>query len=67
VPDAAVRREPGFQEILGHLSEHEAATSTTIAEALGENTGTTSYHLRVLADAGIVHAARTRRPHASGP
>jgi DNA-binding transcriptional ArsR family regulator len=45
---------PLRQEILGHLGEHEAATATTIAQALGENTGTTSYHLRVLADAGVI-------------
>jgi predicted transcriptional regulator len=50
------------QEILGHLNEHEAATSTTIAEALGQNTGTTSYHLRVLADAGIIEEV-TERAH----
>ena len=53
---------PLRQEILGHLSEHEAATSTTIAEALGQNTGTTSYHLRVLADAGIIEEV-TERAH----
>jgi DNA-binding transcriptional ArsR family regulator len=45
---------PLRREILRHLGEHQAATSTTIAEALGENTGTTSYHLRVLADAGVI-------------
>jgi DNA-binding transcriptional ArsR family regulator len=45
---------PLRQEILRHLGEHEAATSTTIAEALGQNTGTTSYHLRILADAGVI-------------
>ena len=45
---------PLRQEILGHLGEHEAATATTIAAALGENTGTTSYHLRVLAEVGLV-------------
>ena len=45
---------PLRQEILGHLGEHEAATSTTIAQALGQNTGTTSYHLRILADAGVI-------------
>ena len=45
---------PLRQEILGYLSDHDAVTSTTIAEALGENTGTTSYHLRVLADAGVI-------------
>jgi len=47
-------------EILRHLDEHGAATSTTIAEALGENTGTTSYHLRVLADAGIIEEVPER-------
>ena len=45
---------PLRREMLAHLDEHGPATSTTIAEALGENTGTTSYHLRVLAGAGII-------------
>jgi DNA-binding transcriptional ArsR family regulator len=40
--------------MLRYLARHEAATATTIAAALGENTGTTSYHLRVLADAGVI-------------
>src|SRR6266571_1061927 len=53
---------PLRQDILRHLGEHEAATSTTIAEALGQNTGTTSYHLRVLADAGIIEEV-TERAH----
>jgi DNA-binding transcriptional ArsR family regulator len=47
-------------EILRHLDEHSPATSTTIAEALGENTGTTSYHLRILADAGIIEEVPER-------
>jgi len=47
-------------EILRQLDEHGPATSTTIAEALGENTGTTSYHLRVLADAGIIEEVPER-------
>jgi DNA-binding transcriptional ArsR family regulator len=47
-------------EMLRHLDEHGPATSTTIAEALGENTGTTSYHLRVLADAGIIEEVPER-------
>jgi len=51
---------PLRQEILKHLGEHEAATATTIAEALGENTGTTSYHLRVLADAGVIEEVAER-------
>jgi DNA-binding transcriptional ArsR family regulator len=47
-------------EMLRHLDEHGPATSTTIAEALGENTGTTSYHPRVLADAGIIEEVPER-------
>jgi hypothetical protein len=34
--------------------EHGTASSTTLAGALGESTGITSYHLRVLADAGVI-------------
>jgi DNA-binding transcriptional ArsR family regulator len=45
---------PLRREMLRHLGQHGPATSTTIAQALGENTGTTSYHLRILADAGII-------------
>jgi DNA-binding transcriptional ArsR family regulator len=51
---------PLRQEILRHLDEHEAANSTTIAEALDENTGTTSYHLRILADAGVIEEVPER-------
>jgi len=47
-------------EILRHLDSDGPATSTTIAAALGENTGTTSYHLRVLADAGIIEEVPER-------
>ena len=45
---------PLRREMLRHLGEHDTASSTTLAEALGESTGTTSYHLRVLADAGVI-------------
>lgn len=45
---------PLRREMIRHLGLHGPGTSTTIAEALGENTGTTSYHLRVLADAGVI-------------
>lgn len=51
---------PLRQQILGHLDQHEAATSTTLAEALGQNTGTTSYHLRILADAGVIEEVPER-------
>jgi DNA-binding transcriptional ArsR family regulator len=42
---------PLRRDMLRHLGEHGPANSTILAEALGESTGTTSYHLRVLADA----------------
>ena len=45
---------PLRREMLRYLARHEAATATTIAAALGENTGAASYHLRVLADAGVI-------------
>ena len=51
---------PLRREMLAHLDEHGPATSTTIAGALGENTGTTSYHLRILADAGIIEEVPER-------
>jgi DNA-binding transcriptional ArsR family regulator len=45
---------PLRRDMLRHLGEHGPATSTTLARALGQNTGTTSYHLRVLAKAGVI-------------
>jgi DNA-binding transcriptional ArsR family regulator len=45
---------PLRREMLRHLGEHGTASSTSLAEALAESTGTTSYHLRVLADAGVI-------------
>ena len=51
---------PLRQEMLRHLATRGPATSTTLAEALGENTGTTSYHLRVLADAGVIEEVPER-------
>lgn len=40
--------------ILGLLRLHGPATSTTLAERLGQSTGATSYHLRQLAAYGFV-------------
>ncbi|MFJ6569954.1 ArsR/SmtB family transcription factor [Streptomyces sp. NPDC091292] len=40
--------------ILRHLGTTGPATSTTLAEALGENTGTLSYHLRMLERGGLI-------------
>ncbi|NGN70109.1 helix-turn-helix domain-containing protein [Streptomyces sp. A7024] len=40
--------------ILRQLGTHGPATSTTLSAALGENTGTLSYHLRMLERAGLI-------------
>ncbi|MGW0916920.1 ArsR/SmtB family transcription factor [Streptomyces sp. NPDC002784] len=40
--------------ILRHLGAAGPATSTTLAAALGENTGTLSYHLRMLERSGLI-------------
>ncbi len=40
--------------ILRHLGTAGPATSTTLATALGENTGTLSYHLRMLERSGLI-------------
>jgi DNA-binding MarR family transcriptional regulator len=45
---------PLRQRIVRHLSTHGPATSTTLAQVLGENTGTTSYHLRQLERFGFI-------------
>jgi|SRR5690625_944403 len=41
-------------KIYDHLSTYGSATSTQLAELLGENTGQTSYHLRILARHGLI-------------
>ena len=45
---------PLRSRILAHLRLHGGATATELAKALGTHTGATSYHVRVLADAGLV-------------
>lgn len=45
---------PLRQRILGHLGRHGEANSTSLAKLLGESTGTTSYHLRKLAELGLI-------------
>jgi DNA-binding transcriptional ArsR family regulator len=45
---------PLRRRILHHLGVHGPGNSTTIAEAVGESSGTTSYHLRMLAEAGLI-------------
>lgn len=45
---------PVRRDILSYLGEHGEANSTGVARALGESTGTTSYHLRKLADLKLI-------------
>jgi predicted ArsR family transcriptional regulator len=45
---------PRRNRMLGLLRVHGPATATTLADRLGVNTGATSYHLRQLAEAGLV-------------
>ena len=45
---------PLRRRILHQLRAHGPATSTTIGEVLGANTGTTSYHLRQLEKYGFI-------------
>ncbi|MEU6996024.1 helix-turn-helix domain-containing protein [Streptomyces sp. NPDC046465] len=45
---------PVRRDILSYLGEHGEANSTSVARALGESTGTTSYHLRKLADLKLI-------------
>jgi DNA-binding transcriptional ArsR family regulator len=51
---------PLRQRILRQLDREGPATSTTLAKALGENTGATSYHLRQLARHGFIEEDPTR-------
>ncbi|ADD42185.1 ArsR/SmtB family transcription factor [Stackebrandtia nassauensis] len=45
---------PLRRAILRHLATNGPANSTSIGEVFGHNTGTTSYHLRQLAQAGLI-------------
>jgi DNA-binding transcriptional ArsR family regulator len=45
---------PVRRDILSYLGKHGEANSTSVAKALGESTGTTSYHLRRLADLDLI-------------
>jgi predicted ArsR family transcriptional regulator len=49
-----VLAHPLRARLLGRLRMDGPATATQLAGALGTNTGATSYHLRKLADAGLV-------------
>jgi DNA-binding transcriptional ArsR family regulator len=45
---------PVRRQILNYIGQHREANSTNVARALGESTGTTSYHLRKLAEQGLI-------------
>jgi DNA-binding MarR family transcriptional regulator len=51
---------PVRQLILRYLGYNGAANSTGVAKALGESTGTTSYHLRKLAEQNLVEEIAER-------
>lgn len=62
MPDATPPGTPSWRllahplrsRIVAHLRLHGGATATELASALGTHTGATSYHVRVLARAGLV-------------
>jgi DNA-binding MarR family transcriptional regulator len=45
---------PVRRGILNYIGYYGEANSTSVARALGESTGTTSYHLRKLAEQGLI-------------
>jgi DNA-binding transcriptional ArsR family regulator len=49
-----VLSNPLRRRMLSYLQQHREANSTSLAKALGESTGTTSYHLRKLAELRFV-------------
>lgn len=49
-----VLANPLRRRMLAYLQQHREANSTSLAKALGESTGTTSYHLRKLAELRFV-------------
>ncbi|MGW4717228.1 helix-turn-helix domain-containing protein [Nocardia sp. NPDC004260] len=51
---------PLRSQILDYLGGHGEANSATLAEALRESTGTTSYHLRKLAEIGLIEEIAER-------
>lgn len=51
---------PLRQRILRHLGQHGPATASILGKALGESSGATSYHLRMLARHGFVEEVPER-------
>jgi DNA-binding transcriptional ArsR family regulator len=55
--------DPTRQKIISLLSER-AATTSQLAEALGQPKGSVGHHLKVLEGAGLIRVVRTRRVRA---
>jgi len=51
---------PVRRRILSYIGRHGEANSTSVARALGESTGTTSYHLRKLAELRLIEEIAER-------
>jgi len=51
---------PVRRRILDYIGQHREANSTSVARALGESTGTTSYHLRKLAEQHLIEEVAER-------
>jgi DNA-binding transcriptional ArsR family regulator len=51
---------PVRRRILTYIGQHVQANSTSVAKALGESTGTTSYHLRKLAELHLIEEVPER-------
>jgi DNA-binding transcriptional ArsR family regulator len=51
---------PLRQRILRHLGQHGPATASILGKALGESSGATSYHLRMLAKHGFIEEVPER-------
>ncbi|WKZ83635.1 MAG: winged helix-turn-helix domain-containing protein [Acidimicrobiia bacterium] len=60
---AAVFNEPTRTDIMILLAERPASVQQ-LAEAMGKPKGTVGYHVKVLADAGLIAVVRTRRVRA---
>jgi DNA-binding transcriptional ArsR family regulator len=62
---------PLRRRILDYLGRHGEANSTVLARELGESSGTTSYHLRKLADQHLIEEiaepCRSATPHPIRP
>lgn len=51
---------PVRRQILDYIGRHREANSASVARALGESTGTTSYHLRKLAEQQLIEEVPER-------